>query len=167
MSGWPLWLLMALMGVIIHAVGSICSSSALESPAGIKELLKGRASSPQCLHQTNYTPLFSQQSRASAITCVFFRSINLNEASPISVKFTRLNCARERGRNNRGITTWQGTRKRVARHRRCTVKWERSSTCKETCAFVSRHALTAMLPLPHCNSSMSKHPTVAHQKQQQ
>lgn len=107
----------------------------------------------------------SNHERVQSHVC--FRSINLNEASPISVKFTRLNCARERGRNNRGITTWQGTRKRVAPHRRCTVKWERSSTCKETCAFVSRHALTAMLPLPHCNSSMSKHPTVAHQKQQQ
>lgn len=144
MSGWPLWLLMALMGVIIHAVGSICSSSALESPAGIKELLKGRASSPQCLHQTNYTPLFSQQSRASAITCVFSLDKSKWGFSHQREIHSAELCA-ERGRNNRRITTWEGTRQRVARHRRCTVKWERSSTCKETCAFVSRHALTAVI----------------------
>lgn len=68
---------MALMGVIIHAVGNICSFSALESPAGFKELHEGHVSRLHYLNQTNYVSLFSWQ--ACAITCSV-QSINLNAA---------------------------------------------------------------------------------------
>lgn len=68
---------MALMGVIIHAVGSICSSTALECPVGFEELLEGHMSRPLCLNQTNYVPLFSQQLQACVITFAF--SVNKSE----------------------------------------------------------------------------------------
>lgn len=88
MSMWPLQLLMAVMGTIIHAVGSMCSFSALESPVGCKDLLEGY------VLRTNYEPQFSQKLKACAIMCILFifNLINLNGA--LFIQFTLLNIAK-------------------------------------------------------------------------
>lgn len=76
---------MALMGVIIHAVGSICSSSALESPAGFKKT-PGRDTCPDpCVYAEPITCLRFHGTHEHVQSHVYSQSVNLNAAFLITM----------------------------------------------------------------------------------
>lgn len=150
MSGWPLWLLMALMGVIIHAVGSICSWKS----CGVWRTLKDA-----CLDLsidtkpiiTNYYYFHSNYKHVQSY--VYLKPIRLNAALLIMMVWNLLNWAVHEEaavyQKNYGYSWLKVNQKNLSytvhnktkpfytvQKNLCFSKWN------ETCVFVSCQALT-------------------------